>query len=144
MGKKQIGWRKSDADENLYLVQHGQTQKEWTLFVDQIFQQDGFIGSEASVASIQTQWKKRIEEHKNMFGLESGHPTNLSDLAGDMSELDCIIRYVISTILRNAIIIQCTDKYLFVGTLSPKKRSSKQEKRLPKKTRRRKTKLNKR
>jgi len=68
MGKKQIGWRKPDADVNLYLplfhlgyqlkihlVQHGQTQKEWQIFVDKIFLQDGFIGSEASVSSIQTQ-----------------------------------------------------------------------------------------
>ena len=68
MGKKQIEWRKPDADVNLYLahfrlgyqlkihlIQHGQMQKEWQIFVDQIFLQDGFIGSEASVSSIQTQ-----------------------------------------------------------------------------------------
>ena len=65
MGKHQLGWRKEDAEQKLYLpmfrlgyhlkihvAAYGDIGKVWDDFVSQLYQQDGFIGCGESVQSI--------------------------------------------------------------------------------------------
>ena len=74
-GKKQLGWRREDADEALYfplfkagyqsklhLLHHGDITSKWDQFVGEVLpKQEGFIGFELSTKSIRVQRGKYKE-----------------------------------------------------------------------------------
>lgn len=109
MGKKQLGWRKDNADQELYLpmcrlgyhlkvhlAPYGKIQETWISFKEQLLAQESFKNSDGSLQSFKDQWNKRIAAFKYKFGWDDGKTSNLSDLAGDKSELENIIASIIS------------------------------------------------
>ena len=54
--------------------------------------QEEFLGWEGSIESIKTQYRNRIQIFKNKFGYDDGKTSNLSDEAGDLGEVDGIIK----------------------------------------------------
>lgn len=106
--KPQLPWKQKDiADNKLYLpmfklakqlnihlVKHGGKEKEWTNFVDNLFNLDTFKNYEKlSITSVRTQYDNRIATFKKTFGYEDsviGNNLNLGNR--DLSELDEIIK----------------------------------------------------
>ena len=105
----QLGRRKSDSDEILYLpmfrfgyvmkihlAKHGDKEKEWKAFVEALFNQESFMGKQkCSTQSIKDQWNTRILKHKNMFGIDNGKQSNLSGLSDEMGALDALIKTIL-------------------------------------------------
>jgi len=107
--KQQLGWRKPDADEKLYLpmfrlgyqqkihlTKHGVGKTAWNDFVELLFQQEAFIDHEkCSVQSIKDQWTARIEKFNKQMGSQSDGRQNMSGHDGELSELDKTIRDIV-------------------------------------------------
>ena len=97
--KPQVGWRHSNADQDLYAglfrfgyherihnAPHGKVTEHWTKFVNDLFNtQEDFMGKEKTSVI-------------NNAMLEDGHCQNLSGFEGDLAEPDATIKMILNKI----------------------------------------------
>jgi hypothetical protein len=104
--KPQLGWRLPTAElslftplfrlaeaEEMFTIEYGQDKRRWEDFNDLLFCQPVFRDhGKTSVQAIKNQFNARIEAFKRKHGWEDGKTTNLSGEAGDLCEVDHIIK----------------------------------------------------
>ena len=81
----------------MHKIPYGETQKKWDEFVDLLFSKPVFREFEkTSIQAIKNQYNQRSELFKKKFGWDDGSGRNLSDVEGDLSECDRIIRRMLN------------------------------------------------